>query len=100
MKSTALSKENFKSIYVAISLLLLIVVTGTSGYMLIESFTFTEAFFMTIITISTVGFREVHPLSAFGQFFTAFLIVISFGIFAYAVTTLTRYIVDGVRCIR
>ncbi len=75
---------------------MMIVVLGTTGYMLIEGFTFTEAFFMTIITISTVGFREVHPLSELGQFFTAFLIVISFGIFAYAVTTLTRYIVDGV----
>ena len=96
MKSSSLSKENFKSIYIAIGLLILIFIIGTLGYMLIEGFTFTEAFFMTIITISTVGFREVRPLSGFGQFFTAFLIIISFGIFAYAVTTLTRYIVDGV----
>ena len=57
-----LVKENFKSIYIAISLLMLIVITGTSGYMLIEGFSFTNAFFMTIITISTVGFREVQPL--------------------------------------
>ena len=96
MKTRGIGKENFKSIYVSISLLLLIVIVGTTGYILIEGFTFTEAFFMTIITISTVGFREVKPLTEFGQFFTAFLIVISFGIFAYAVTTLTRYIVDGV----
>ncbi len=96
MKSRDLRSENFSSFYIAIGLLMLIVIIGTSGYVLIEDFTYTEAFFMTIITISTVGFREVHPLSQFGQFFTAFLIVISFGIFAYAVTTLTRYIVDGV----
>ncbi|MCK5171036.1 MAG: potassium channel protein [Bacteroidales bacterium] len=96
MKSSGLGKENFRSIYVAIGLLMLIVVTGTTGYIVIEDFSFTEALFMTIITISTVGFREVHPLSGIGQFFTAFLIVISFGIFAYAVTTLTRYIIDGV----
>ncbi len=96
MKTNGLGKENFRSIYVAIALLMLMVVTGITGYVLIEGFTFTEAFFMTIITISTVGFQEVRPLSEFGQFFTAFLIVISFGIFAYAVTTLTRYIVDGV----
>lgn len=96
MKKRGLGKENFRSIYYSLGLLLMIVISGTAGYILIEGFTFTEAFFMTIITISTVGFREVHPLSQFGQFFTAFLIVISFGIFAYAVTTLTRYIVDGV----
>lgn len=96
MKVLNRGHENFKSVYVAIGLLMLIVISGTVGYILIEGFTFTEAFFMTVITISTVGFREVHPLSEFGQFFTAFLIIISFGIFAYAVTTLTRYIVDGV----
>jgi voltage-gated potassium channel len=96
MKPTGLSKENFKSIYISFGLLVLIVVLGINGYILIEGFTFSEAFFMTIITVSTVGFREVHPLSELGQFFTAFLIVISFGIFAYAVTTLARYIVDGV----
>ncbi len=96
MKARGLSKENFRSIYIAISLLVTIILIGIAGYMLMEGFTFADAFFMTIITISTVGFREVAPLSMFGQFFTAFLIVISFGIFAYAVTTLTRYIVDGV----
>lgn len=96
MTSRGIGKENFKSIYIAISLLILVVIIGVSGFMIIEKFSFTDAFFMTIITISTVGFREVKPLSDLGQFFTAFLIVISFGIFAYAVTTLTKYIVDGV----
>ncbi len=96
MISIRSGKENFRSMYVAISLLFLVVVIGISGFVIIEGFSFTEAFFMTIITISTVGFKEVHPLSGTGQFFTAFLIVISFGIFAYAVTTFTRYIVDGV----
>lgn len=96
MKQKSVRTENFKSMYIAIGLLALVVIIGVSGFMLIEKYSFTDAFFMTIITISTVGFREVAPLSGLGQFFTAFLIVISFGIFAYAVTTLTRYIVDGV----
>lgn len=96
MRKVALGKENFRSVYFAIGLLMLVFLIGTIGYIVIEGFTFTEAFFMTIITISTVGFQEVRPLSGLGQFFTAFLIIISFGIFAYAVTTLTRYIVDGV----
>ncbi|MEA3317822.1 MAG: NAD-binding protein [Bacteroidota bacterium] len=96
MKQKGISKENFKSVYIAIGLLIIVVTTGISGFIVIEDFTFIEAFFMTIITISTVGFREIHPLSEIGQVFTAFLIVSSFGIFAYAVTTITRYIVDGV----
>ena len=96
MRTVSLRKENFKSVYFAIILLLLIITIGTIGYIIIEEFTFIEAFFMTIITISTVGFREVKPLSELGQLFTIFLIIFSIGIFAYAVTTLTRYIVDGV----
>lgn len=81
--------------YVAIILLISIILVGIFGYMSIEDFTFIEASFMTIITISTVGFREVHPLSEAGQIFTAMLIIISFGVFAYAITSITRYILDG-----
>ncbi len=90
-----MKRENYRNLYIAAGLLIAIVTIGVSGYIFIEGFTFTEAFFMTIITIATVGFREVHPLSTVGMYFTAFLIIFSFGIFAYAVTTFTRYVVDG-----
>jgi voltage-gated potassium channel len=90
-----MKQNSLKNAYIALSLLLAIILIGVSGYMIIEKFTFSDAFFMTIITIATVGFREVHPLSVSGMYFTAFLIVFSFGIFAYAVTTFTRYVVDG-----
>lgn len=59
-------------------------------------FTFTEAFFMTIITIATVGFKEVHNLDSTGMWFTSLLIIFSFGIFAYAATTFGRYLIDGI----
>jgi voltage-gated potassium channel len=71
-------------------------VAGVAGYMLIEGYDFNEAIFMTVITMSTVGFKEVQPLSDAGMLFTSILIVFSFGIFAYVVTTFTRYVVDGV----
>ncbi len=90
-----MKRDPLKNAYIALGLLFGIILIGVTGYMIIEKFTFTDAFFMTIITIATVGFREVHPLSQTGMYFTAFLIVFSFGIFAYAVTTFTRYIVDG-----
>lgn len=82
--------------YLAVLLLLGIVVIGTIGYIVIEDYNILEAIYMTVITMSTVGFEEVEPLSDAGRIFTFFLIVFSFGIFAYAVTTLTRYIVDGI----
>ena len=79
----------------ALSLLILIVLIGTIGYHFL-GFTYVEAFYQTIITIATVGFKEVHELNDSGMLFTAFLIIFSIGIFAYAVTTLTRYVVEGV----
>jgi voltage-gated potassium channel len=90
-----MKRESLKNAYIALSLLFGIIFAGVTGFMIIEDFSFTDAFFMTVITIATVGFREVHPLSPAGMYFTAFLIVFSFGIFAYAVTTFTRYVVDG-----
>ncbi len=50
---------------------------------------------MTIITVSTVGFEEVKPLSDSGRLFTALLIITSFGTFAYAISSITRYVVTG-----
>lgn len=90
-----MKRDSFKDVYIAIGLLLIVITSGVFGYMLIEGFTFNDAFFMTIITVATVGFREVHPLSTTGMYFTVFLIITSFGIFAYAVSTLTRYVVSG-----
>jgi voltage-gated potassium channel len=70
-------------------LLLIVTVYGTAGYMLIERWDFLDAFYMTIITISTVGFTEVHRLSESGRVFTETLIVggvgtmlFAFGVFA------------------
>jgi voltage-gated potassium channel len=90
-----MKRESLRNAYIALGLLVGIILIGVFGFMIIEDFTFTDAFFMAVITIATVGFREVHPLSVQGMYFTAFLIIFSFGIFAYAVTTFTRYVVDG-----
>ena len=85
----------FSKLYYFLFLLLLITMGGTIGYMIIESWTFINAFYMTIITISTVGFGEVHELTSYGKLFTSFLIISSFGTFAYAITSITTYMVGG-----
>jgi voltage-gated potassium channel len=85
----------FTKLYVALLLILAMISIGISGYILIEKYTFLEAFYMTIITIATVGFQEVHPLSDVGKIFTAFLIITSFGTFAYAISAITKYVVEG-----
>lgn len=68
---------------------------GVVGFMVIEEYTFNEAFFMTIITISTVGYQVVKPLSEAGRLFTIILIVTSFGTFAYAASIISSYLLDG-----
>ena len=62
-------------IFIGLSLIIFILVTGTTGYVLIEGFSPVNALYMTVITISTVGFREVGDLSQNGKVFTIFLIV-------------------------
>jgi len=63
--------------------------------MMIEDYSFDEALYMTIITVSTVGFQEVRQLSEPGRYFTVFLIITSFGTFAYAISSVSRYIFTG-----
>lgn len=77
-------------------MLLSVIILGVTGFMIIEHYNFTEAFFMTVNTMATVGFKEFQPLSKPGMWFTSFLIIISFGIFAYVVTSFTQFVVDGV----
>ncbi len=86
----------FSKIFYALFLLALIIVVGTVGFLFLEDeFTVLDAFYMTIITVSTVGFSEVGQLSDGGRVFTALLIITSFGTFAYALTSITSYLVGG-----
>ena len=85
----------FKELYFSLFLLTAVVLIGILGFTVIEGYNLVDAFYMTIITVSTVGFKEVQPLSVEGRMFTAFLIIFSFGIFAYTVGYITRYIVNG-----
>lgn len=87
--------KNIRTAYIALTLLIIIISIGVIGYSII-GFTFTEAFFMTIITVATVGFKEVHELGPNGMWFTSLLIIFSFGIFAFAATTFGRYLIDGI----
>jgi voltage-gated potassium channel len=90
-----MKRTNYNHAYVALGLLFSMIVIGTIGYSLL-GYTPSEAIYMTIITITTVGFGEVHPLNNHGMMFTSMLVVVSIGIFFYAVTSFTRYIVEGV----
>jgi len=72
-----------------------IVAAGVSGYMLIVGMGFTDALYMTVTTLSTVGFREVMPLGRGGQWFTMALIVGGVGIVFYSATAVARDLIEG-----
>lgn len=79
----------------AFNLLLLLYFIGVAGYMVIEDYTLLEAFYMTTITLGTIGFSEVRPLSDDGRIFTIFLVLSGLTVFIYSVGTLTSYIIEG-----
>jgi voltage-gated potassium channel len=68
---------------------------GTTGYVVIEGWSVWDAFYMTVTTVATVGFREVHPLSMAGQMFTVVLIVSGVGTAFYTATLLATIVVEG-----
>ncbi len=80
-------------IFLAAFLFFLLVLTGTFGYHYSQDFSWTDALYMTIITITTVGFGEVHPLNSVGKFLTIFLILSSIIIYGYAITVVTEYVI-------
>lgn len=82
-------------ILIGMGLLFSIIILGVSGYMLIEGDNFLNALYMTVITISTVGFGEIHRLSQGGKIFTMILIIFSFTTYAYALTTLSTHFFEG-----
>ena len=81
---------------ICISLALLFVFSaGVAGYMFIERWPLLDSLYMTVITLASVGFMEVHPLTANGRVFTIFLILGGTGILVYGVSTLIAFIVEG-----
>ncbi len=92
-RRTGLTPEQRFSI--ALGGVVLVLSGGVLGYMLIEGWTFLEAFYMTIITVATVGFTEVKPLSPAGRLFTSGLIVLGVGSVAYSFGTLVEMMVEG-----
>jgi voltage-gated potassium channel len=76
-------------------MLFVVVIVGTIGYRLIESWSFLDSLYMVIITLFTVGFQEVHALSPLGKLFTIVIIVAGVGVAVYAGTQLVEIIIEG-----
>jgi voltage-gated potassium channel len=75
--------------------LLMLISGGTVGYMSIEGWSLLDAVYMTVITLSTVGFREVHDLSDGGKMFTMGLVVVGVSVLGYIVGSLAQIMFEG-----
>ncbi len=78
-----------------VSVILLIIAVGVAGFMITSDYNFLDALYMTVVTISTIGYHEVQPLSEAGKIFNIVYIIFSFAVFTYALSRLTRYLVSG-----
>ena len=71
------------------------VILGTVGYMVVEGWEALDALYMTIITVTTVGYSEVKTLSRAGRIYTIFLIFSGFGFFVYVAGAVVQFVVEG-----
>jgi voltage-gated potassium channel len=85
----------FWPIVIGCVIMFAVVAAGVASYMLIEGWTFFDSIYQVIITLSTVGFQEVNPLSEQGRVATMLLIVCGVGSFAYLVGSFTQVLIEG-----
>jgi len=84
-----------RRLFWGVCVLVIIIAAGAIGYVIIEGWSFIDALYMTIITITTVGYDEVHPLTTTGRIFSIFLIVGGVSGALYALTGIAGYIIEG-----
>jgi voltage-gated potassium channel len=78
---------SFKRLAFLLVLSLAVVIIGTAGFMIIEGLPFLDALYFVIATIATVGYGDIHPITAAGKIFAIFIIIIGIGIFATVLTS-------------
>ncbi len=79
----------------ALFFILCSLIIGNVGFMMLEGYSFLEGIYMSMITFSTVGFKEIEPLSDDGKIFVIFYIVLNLGLFTYTASVISSYLFEG-----
>ena len=84
-----------RHLIISLTISILILAIGTIGYMTIEGWPFIDALYMTVITVSTVGFKEVNQVDTVGRIFTIFLVICGIGFTLYVAAAIVQFMVEG-----
>lgn len=87
--------DKLKKLIISTAASFFIMFAGTSGYMLIEKWDLMDSIYMTVLTLGSVGYSEVHPLSFNGRIFTIFLIISGMTLIMYLAGVLVQFVVEG-----
>ena len=88
-------RQTTKTFRIAIALVFTVFVCGLVGFHFIEGYGFIDSLYMTVLSVSTVGFEVVRPLSPQGKLFVSLLIIFSLGSFAFVGSSIVRFFLDG-----
>lgn len=91
----SLSIDPRRGLLKAALLIASVIAFGTTGYSTIEGWGFFDSLYMTVITLTTIGYMEVHALSTGGRVFTMVLIITSLGAVLYSLNTAARLVIEG-----
>lgn len=90
-----ISASGLQKIVRGLIMLGMVLMIGTMGYMILERWQLLDSLYMTVITITTVGYKEVRTVSTPGRIFTVILIFIGMGIMAYTLGMVAQFMVEG-----
>ena len=87
--------KGIQKLFIAIIIMILSILFGSTGFHLIEGYSWTDSFFMAVITISTVGYATIDPLEPLTKIFVSFYIIMNLVIFAYVISVITRNFISA-----
>ena len=84
-----------RHLIISVFLIVFIIILGVTGYMMIEGWNILDALYMTVETLTTVGYNEVHEMTRLGRIFTILLICIGVAFFLYVAGAVVQFMIEG-----